>query len=740
MSLPLVQPTLAIDPVCGMEVNPASAAAQTTFRGQVYYFCNPHCRDKFLADPEKYLAPSRSSGGVHNRDGCATDAEGTEYFCPMDPEVRSDRPGSCPKCGMALEPRVTLAASGPNPELRAMTWRLWFSIALGLPLMVNAMTGLMPVHPAVPYGMLMLAVAVTFLGGWPILQRAWQSVLNASPNMFTLIGLGVVAALTGAFLQLSVHPDHVAHYAESAAGIVILTLVGQVLELRARERTSSAIRALVGLSPKTARLRLPDGSEKHIPLEMVQPENILRVRPGDKVPVDGLVTEGNSTIDESMVTGEPVPVEKGPGDQVVGATLNRTGSFLMRAERVGSDTLLAHIVRMVGDAQRSRAPVQRLADQVSRWFVPAVMVIAAITFLAWYGIEQNLQVALTNAISVLVIACPCALGLATPMALMVGIGRAARAGILIRDAEALETLAKADTLVVDKTGTLTEGKPVTQSIETANGFAADEVLRLAASVERASEHPLAAAVVGAAEAKHIPLSEVSEFAATAGKGVSGVVDGHKVLVGNSAYLAEKGVHGEGAGMLVAIDGEFAGAITVTDPIRTTTPEAIRQLHADGLRIVMATGDRRATAESIGSRLGIDEVHAEVLPQDKLAIVQRLQHSGHIVAMAGDGINDAPALAAANVGIALGTGTDVAIESAGITLVCGDLRGIAEARQVSRLTLRTVRQNLFLAFAYNCVSIPVAALGLLNPIWAAAAMSLSSLSVVGNSLRLRIQRR
>jgi heavy metal translocating P-type ATPase len=740
MSLPLLQTPTATDPVCGMTVNPAAAPAQTTYRGQVYYFCNPHCRDKFLTNPEQYLTHPASDERAPAAQ--TADAQGTEYFCPMDPEVHSDHPGSCPKCGMALEPRVTFATPAANPELRAMTLRLWLSLVLGLPLIVNSMSGMVLTHPPLPHGIweLLLALLVTVLGGWPILLRGWESVLNRSPNMFTLIGLGVVASLTGAFLQLPSAWDHLGHYAESAASIIILTLVGQVLELRARERTSSAIRALVGLAPKTARLRLPDGHENDVPLELVQPGSILRVRPGDKVPVDGVVTEGKSAVDESMLTGEPLPVEKGPGDHVVGATLNGAGSFLMRAERVGTDTLLAHIVRMVSDALRSRAPLQRLVDQVSRWFVPAVILAAAITFAAWYSFQQDFRLALTNAISVLVIACPCALGLATPMALMVGIGRAARAGILIRDAEALETLAKADTLVVDKTGTLTEGKAAVQSIETAEGFHADQLLRWAASVERASEHPLAAAVVRAAEARGIQLGEVSDFAATAGRGVRGIVDGKVVVVGNSAFLAEHGVHAESTGVLVAVDQQFAGSIGVSDPIRATTADAIHQLHADGLRIVMATGDRRAPAESVATQLGIDEVHAEVQPRDKLAIVQQLQHEGHRVAMAGDGINDAPALAAANIGIALGTGTDVAIESAGITLVRGDLRGIAEARRVSRLTLQTIRQNLVLAFAYNCLSIPVAALGLLNPMWAAAAMSLSSLSVVGNSLRLRVSQR
>ncbi|HYV39171.1 MAG TPA: copper-translocating P-type ATPase, partial [Gemmataceae bacterium] len=557
------------------------------------------------------------------------------------------------------------------------------------------------------------------------------------------IGLGVAASLAGACLELFgavTSFDHVAHYAESAAGIVILTLLGQVLEIRARERTSSAIRTLMGLAPNTARLRLPDGREEDVPLELVQPGDILRVRPGEKVPVDGLVTEGRSDVDESMLTGEPMPAAKEAGDKVIGATVNGSGTFLMRAERVANDTVLAQIVRLVGEAQRSRAPVQQLVDKVARYFVPAVILASILTFGAWLSVTHDLTLALTNAISVVVIACPCALGLATPMALMVGIGRAARGGILIRNAESLETLAKADTLVVDKTGTLTIGKPTVESVQPADEFTADDLLRLAASVERGSEHPLAAAVVRAAQAKRLPLSEVRDFKSTAGKGVSGVVDEKSVLAGTALFLAENSVTADGNGILVAIDGKFAGAIGVADVIRPTTADAIRRLHADGMRIVMATGDRRTAAEQIAKQLGIDEVHAEVLPQDKLAIVLRLQGEGRIVAMAGDGINDAPALAAANIGIALATGTDVAMESAGITLMRGDLHGIAEARSVSRLTLRTIRQNLLLAFGYNVVSIPAAALGLLNPMWAAAAMSLSSLSVVGNSLRLMALRK
>jgi Cu+-exporting ATPase len=733
MQLNLVTEPTATDPVCGMQVNPATAAGHSTYQGRDYYFCNPNCLRKFQADPEKYLAAPGAGGHAAMAEAPAADGEAVEYICPMDPEVHSDRPGPCPKCGMALEPRIAVA-TGPNPELQAMTWRLWLGVLVGLPLIVNAMAGMLVGHPLLPDGFgwwqPLLAVVVTFGAGWPIFARAWASVVNRSPNMFTLIGLGVAASLAGALA----FADHGGHYAESAASIVVLTLLGQVLELRARERTSSALRHLLGLAPTTARLRLPDGREEDVPLELVQPGDVLRVRPGEKVPVDGQLTEGRTAIDESMISGEPVPVEKGPGDHAVGGTVNGTGSFLLRAERVGRDTLLARIIQLVGEAQRSRAPVQRLVDAVSRWFVASVLLIALVTLAGWLVITHDAVTALTSAVSVLVIACPCALGLATPMALMVGIGQAARAGILVRDAEALERLARADTLVLDKTGTLTEGKPAVQAVEAAEGFDADEVLRLAASVERGSEHPLAAAVVRAATAKGLRLDEVQGFAAEPGKGIRGTVAGHMVLVGNAALLGDLAA-GRTGDLLIAVDGRFAGAIVVADPVRATSAEAIGQLRDDGLRIVLLTGDRRATAEDVARRLGIAEVHAEVLPQDKLAVVRRLQGEGRVVAMAGDGVNDAPALAAADVGIALGSGTDVAMESAGVTLVRGDLRGIAAARRLSRATVRTLRQNLLLAFAYNTLAVPAAALGLLHPMWAAAAMSLSSLSVVGNSLRL-----
>jgi Cu+-exporting ATPase len=734
MSLPLVSAKTVTDPVCGMQVEPANAPAHTTYRGHTYYFCCPHCLQKFTADPDRYL------GGQPAPEPVTPAPPGTEYVCPMDPDVRSDHPGACPKCGMALEPRLPAAAAVASPELRVMTIRFWIALVLGLPLIVNAMSGAVLTHSPLPHGWWepVLAFIVAAGAGSPLFARAWASVVHRSPNMFTLIGLGVLASLVGAIIQIALGmAEHAAHYAESAAGIVVLTLLGQVLELKARERTSSAIRQLLGLAPTTARLQIPDGREEDVPLDLVQTGDILRVRPGEKVPVDGVLTEGASAVDESMISGEPVPVEKRPEDRVIGATVNGHGTFLMRAEQVGQATVLARIVRLVSEAQRSRAPVQRLVDVVSRWFVTVVLAIAVATCIGWLAAGADLTVALINAISVLVIACPCALGLATPMALMVGIGQGARAGILIRDAEALETLAHADTLLVDKTGTLTEGKPVVQSVEAAGGFSTDEVLRLAASLERGSEHPLAAAVVQAAQHKGLTLGQVHDFHSQPGKGVRGMVEGRAVLAGTAAFLEENQVREPGGeGIRVAVDGQFAGAIHVADPIRATTREALQLLRADGLRVVMVTGDRRATAEKVAAELGIEEVHAEVLPDRKLALVRQLQQQGRRVAMAGDGINDAPALAAAHVALALGTGSDVAIESAGITLVRGDLRGIAAARRLSRATVRTIRQNLVLAFLYNAVSIPVAAFGLLNPMWAAAAMSLSSLSVVGNSLRLR----
>jgi Cu+-exporting ATPase len=614
---------------------------------------------------------------------------------------------------------------------------------------------------------LALATPVVFWSGWPFFERAWTSVVNRSPNMFTLIALGVGTAYLyslvatvapGLFPEAMRGPmaghgmNLVVTYFESAAAITVLVLLGQMLELRARSQTSAAIRKLLGLAPKTARIVRPDGREEDVPLEQVGPGDVLRVRPGEKVPVDGVVIEGRSAVDESMISGEPMPVEKEPGAKLIGATVNGTGSLLMRAERVGSDTLLAQIVRLVSEAQRSRAPVQRLVDQVARYFVPAVLGVSVLTLVLWLALDprpDRLGHAVANAVAVLIIACPCALGLATPMAVMVGTGRGAENGVLIKNAEALELLQKADTLVVDKTGTLTEGKPRVVAVEPEGGITADELLRLAASLERGSEHPLATAIVKAAEEKGLSLSPARDFQSFTGKGVAGSVDGHALLLGNSAFLTEHGIdpasigarvealRGEGhTVLLAAVDGRLAGLLGIADPLRASTPEAIRTLHADGLRIIMLTGDSRTTAEAVARRLGLDEVIAEVLPPEKSAVVKRLQEQGRIVAMAGDGINDAPALAQAQVGIALGTGTDVAIESAGVTLVQGDLRGIVRARRLSRFTMAAIRQNLFLAFVYNTLSIPIAALGILSPVLASAAMSLSSLSVVGNSLRLR----
>jgi Cu+-exporting ATPase len=750
----------ALDPVCGMTVDPATAPASTVHEGHTYYFCCPHCLQQFQADPQRYLTEKPSPPPPVPE---APAGARTEYFCPMDPEVVSDHPGSCPKCGMALQPRILTPEEGPNPELVDMSRRFWIGLAFSLPLLVLAMShhALARLWPALAdvedWLQFLLATPVVFWCGWPFFQRAWVSIVQRSANMFTLIALGVGAAYGYSLVALLASPLAAGMgklYFESAAVITVLVLLGQVLEIRARGQTQLAIKKLLGLAPKTARLVHADGREEDIPLDRVQPGDRLRVRPGEKVPVDGLVTEGRSAVDESMISGEPMPVEKEPGSKVIGATVNGTGSLLVRAERVGRDTLLAHIVHMVSEAQRSRAPVQRLADQVSRVFVPAVLAVSVLTFLGvgLWGPEPRWTHALENAVAVLIIACPCALGLATPMAIMVGTGRGAQSGVLIKNAEALETLHRADTLVVDKTGTLTEGKPRLLKVEPAAGFAAGDVLRFAASLERGSEHPLATAILKEAEAQRLHLAEARDFQAIPGQGVKGLVEGLPALLGNASLLTDAGIavdplqalveamRAEGQTvMLLAVDGRAAGVVAVADPIRASTPEAIRLLHAEGLRIIMVTGDSRTTAEAVARRLGLDEVIAEVLPQDKRAVVKRLQDEGRVVAMAGDGINDAPALAQANVGIALGTGTDVAMESAGITLVQGDLRGIARARRLSQATMRAIRQNLFLAFVYNALSIPVAAFGLLSPVWASAAMSLSSLSVVGNSLRLRRQR-
>jgi Cu+-exporting ATPase len=702
----------------------------------------------------------------------------TEYTCPMHPEIVRPAPGPCPICGMTLEPRTITASTQENPELADMTGRFWVSLALTAPLMAIAMipmlgykltldldiNGVLINLPRVEFA---LATPVVVWGGWPFFQRFWRSLVNRSPNMFTLIGMGtgvaygysVVATLAPQIFSESLrgmtgYPDV---YFEAAAAITTLVLLGQVVELRARGRTSAAIRALLDLTPQTARLLGPDGSEKDVPLAQVKPGERLRVRPGEKVPVDGVLLEGRSAIDESMITGESIPVEKSPESKVIGATINGTGSFVMRAERVGSDTLLARIVQLVGQAQRSRAPIQRLADRVAKWFVPIVVAVAVITFVAWwlFGPQPRLGHALVNAVAVLIIACPCALGLATPMAIMVGVGRGARAGVLIKNAEALEILEKVDTLVVDKTGTLTEGKPQLVGSTAAAGLDSREVLRVAASLERASEHPLGTAIVRGAQDRQLKLSEPAEFSYSAGKGIQGIVDGRPVAVGNRTLMVEVGALGQGdtvtsrinapsaTQIFVAIDGKYAGDISIADPVKPSTPDAIRGLRAQGIHIVMLTGDNRAVAESIAKALGIDEFEAEVLPEGKLEIVRKLQGQGRVVAMAGDGINDAPALAQADVGIAMGTGTDVAMESGGITLVKGDLTGILRARKLSQATMRNIRENLFFAFIYNAIGVPIAAgvlypfFGLLlSPIFAAAAMSFSSVSVIANALRLR----
>lgn len=747
----------AIDPVCGMTVNPARAAGQYAYKGTTYYFCNPGCLQKFKADPERYLKPQAAPEPMPT---------GTLYTCPMDPEIVQDHPGSCPKCGMALEPMIPTAEEGPNPELVDMTRRFWIGVVLSVPIFVLAMGdmlgfGITGLSMQTLNGLqLVLATPVVFWCGWPFFQRAWISVVQRSPNMFTLIALGVGAAWLYS-LAATVLPDlfpeslrkhgAVETYFDTAAVVTVLVLLGQMLEQRARSHTSAAIRKLLGLAPKTARLVGPGGQEQDVPLELVQPGDRLRVRPGEKVPVDGTVREGRSAVDESMISGEPLPVEKEPGVRVIGGTVNGTGAFIMEAERVGQGTLLAQIVRLVGEAQRSRAPIQRLVDRVAVWFVPTVIVLSVLTFMGWWlwGPEPRVPHALVNAVAVLVVACPCALGLATPMAVMVGTGRGAEQGVLIKNAEALELLEKVTALVVDKTGTLTEGKPKVAAIEPASGFNADELLRLTASLERASEHPLAAALVQAATGRGLTLAPVDHFESLTGRGIVGKVEGRDILVGNAAFLESRQIPVSGlletmsrlqqdgqTAIAVVIDGKPAGVIGVVDPIRSTTLEAVQMLHAEGLRLIMLTGDQRRTAEVVAKKLGIDEVLADVLPQNKADAIKRLQQEGHLVAMAGDGINDAPALAQADIGIALGTGTDIAMESASVTLIRGDLRAIVRARRLSRATVRNIRQNLFLAFVYNVLCLPVAALGLITPIWASAAMSLSSISVVGNALRLR----
>jgi Cu+-exporting ATPase len=763
-----------------MTVQPASAAGSFTFDGKTYHFCSRHCLEKFQANPRHYLKKGPSHAEMTKPAPAAPAGSKVEYICPMDPEVLSDHPGPCPICGMALEPRVITADEGPTTEENNLKRRFFIGLVLTIPVMALAMSQMF-IEPSAPdsefpiFGpeldywgfkilQAILATPVVLWCGAPLLLRAWASVEQRSPNMFTLIGMGVGAAYVYSMLATvfpaafpkEFHGDHgVEAYFESAAAITVLVLLGQWLEVRARRLTTSALRALLGLAPKEARLVGLDGKERDVPLELVQPGDVLRVRPGEKVPVDGVVVEGRSAIDESMISGEPVPLEKGPGEHVIGGTVNGSGSLLMRAEHVGSDTLLSQIVRLVGEAQRSRAPVQRLVDQVSRVFVPAVVAISVLTFLAWtwWGPSPKLAHALVSAVAVLIIACPCALGLATPMALTVGMGRGASAGILFRDATALETLCRADTLIVDKTGTLTEGKPRLVTVE-----GAEETLRLAASLEQGSEHPLAGAVLRGVTERGIALVKPEEVMALPGKGIVGIVEGRALVLGTPALLEERGIplgemsqrveqlRMEGQTLLLlAADGKLLGLLGVADPVRSTSQEALRLLREEGLRILMVTGDSRTTAEAVAKGLGIDEVTAGVLPVQKAEVVKTLQGEGRLVAMAGDGINDAPALAQANVGIALGTGTDVAMESAAVTLVHGDLRAIVRARRLSRAVVRTIRQNLFLAFIYNVLSIPLAAgvlyplLGLFAahmPIWAGAAMSFSSLSVVGNSLRLR----
>lgn len=766
-----------IDPVCGMSVDPANAAGSVEHAGKTYFFCSTHCVKKFSADPQKYLTPAPPALiqiGAIAPPAVGTSTAAVEYICPMDPEVLSDRPGACPQCGMALEPRMITVDDGPNPELVEMTKRFWIGLALGVPVFVIAMADMIPGNPLMHFAaplnwlQLVLSTGVVMWCGWPFFERAWVSFRNVSPNMFTLIALGVGSAYLyslaatvapGIFPEgFRSHGGTVMPYFDTAVVVTVLILLGQVLELKARGRTSAAIKSLLKLASKTARRVRAGKADEDVPLEQLRSGDLLRVRPGEKLPADGVVVEGTSTVDESMISGEPLPVEKEPGSKVVAATINGTGALLVRAERVGAETLLAKIVRMVGEAQRSRAPIERVVDRVARFFVPGVVLVSLATFAAWsaWGPEPRLAHALVNAVAVLIIACPCALGLATPMAVMVGTGRGAEAGVLFKNAEALEILEKADTLVVDKTGTLTEGKPQVVALEALAGFQADEVLRLAASLERGSEHPLAAAIVRAAAEKSLPLTEARDFRSVTGKGVTGTVDGRAIALGSAAFLADlkidigplesrlAALRDEGqTALLVAIDGQLAGCLGIADRIKASTPEAIRLLHADGMRIIMLTGDSRRTAEAVARQLGIDEVLAEVLPDQKRDVVRRLQGEGRIVAMAGDGINDAPALAQAQVGIAMGTGTDVALESASVTLVKGDLRSIARARALSRATIRNIRQNLFLAFFYNTATIPIAAgilypaLGIvISPIWASVAMSLSSLSVVTNALRLR----
>jgi Cu+-exporting ATPase len=757
-----------IDPVCGMRVDPHKTQHRAAHQGRTYYFCSAGCQAKFTAAPDKYLAPKADQKAP------ASVPPGTIYTCPMHPQIRQPGPGNCPICGMALEPEVATADTGPNRELIDMKRRFWIGLALALPVVVIEMgSHVFNLHMLIGETLsnwiqLILATPVVLWAGWPFFVRGWQSLVTRHLNMFTLIAMGtgvawgysIIATLAPQLFPPSFRGDGgaVAVYFEAAAVITVLVLLGQVLELGAREQTSGAIRALLNLAPKIARRLNADGSDEEVSLDAVAVGDRLRVRPGEKVPVDGILVDGRSSLDESMVTGESMPVTKETGAKVIGGTLNQTGAFIMRAEKVGRDTMLSQIVQMVATAQRSRAPIQRLADRVSGWFVPAVITVAIIAFAAWamFGPEPRLAYGLVAAVTVLIIACPCALGLATPMSIMVGVGRGAQAGVLIKNAEALERMERVNTLVVDKTGTLTEGKPKVVAVVPAQGTTENNVLRLAASVERASEHPLARAIVDAAAERKINLADVADFDSPTGKGALGTIEGRRIALGNARFLAELNVattmldseaerlRQDGAtAIYVAVDGKAAGVIAIADPVKDTTPEALKALRAEGVRVVMLTGDNKTTAQAVARRLGISDIEAEVLPDQKSAVVEKFRREGRVVAMAGDGVNDAPALAAAEVGIAMGTGTDVAIESAGVTLLKGDLTGIVRARRLSAATMGNIRQNLFLAFVYNAAGVPIAAgvlypwFGiLLSPIIAAAAMALSSVSVISNALRLR----
>jgi Cu+-exporting ATPase len=756
------------DPVCGMDVANPSDEREFNYQDETYYFCSDKCLAKFEKDPEHYLHKTEKPHTVAASSG--------SYTCPMHPEVSQDHPGECPICGMALEPKVATAGDEENRELTLMTWRFWVCVILTLPVFLIAMSDMIPGQPLqkmvsqkiLIWAEFILAMPVVLWGAWPFYLRGWRSIIKHRLNMFTLVSLGVsvafiysvVAMLAPHLFPESMRMEHglVAVYFEAAAVITTLVLLGQILELRARNRTSSAIKSLLNLAPKKARLINDDGSEVEISLDEVEPGNVLRVKPGEKVPVDGTVSEGRSSVDESMITGEPVPVEKSDGDTVTGGTINGTGSFLMRAERVGAETLLAQIVQMVAEAQRSRAPIQHLADIVAGWFVPAVVLSSIVTFFIWFlfGPQPALAHAVVNAVAVLIIACPCALGLATPMSIMVGTGRGAQWGVLIKNAEVLETMEKVTVLVVDKTGTLTEGKPKLVTVQPTEAFDEETLVRLAASLEQNSEHPLAAAILQYAQKQTIKLSSAQDFESVTGQGISGKIEEHKVSVGNRKLLEELGVDPGQADqtaeslrtegqtvMFVAVDGKIAGLLGISDPIKESTPRAIEQLHQEGFEIVMLTGDNRTTAEAVARKLNIDTIEAEVSPDQKDKVIKHLQQKGKKVAMAGDGVNDAPALAQADVGIAMGTGTDVAIQSAGVTLVKGDLNGIIRARRLSQATMRNIRQNLFFAFIYNSLGVPIAAgilypmFGLLlSPMIAAAAMTFSSVSVITNALRLQ----